>query len=210
MEYATLGAIFSLVMGVSLYLNWQARYISQSLVFSSYFFVASILVSYFFPTAFNVAFNAFSLAILIGTYVIAVLGYALIRYLCKKPEAFIERYGTKNAFIRLEYPFLFTKGFEIAFQQLCFATFILLISRTSLALPLLCAISATTLVVLHIPLFFTHGSRWGSFYVLSSFVLGLIFPYLIFFVPAGLAIAFALHLLAYVAMGALLWNLQAE
>lgn len=211
MDFAAVGIIFSLVMGVSLYLNWQGRYISQPLLFSGYFFLASVLIVFLFPTVLGLLQPYVTvILILCAAYILAVLGYGIRRHSLRAPTEFIARHGIKNAFIRLEYPFLFTKGFEIAFQQLCFAVFVLLVSMQGVGLLQLSLLSAAVLFILHIPLWFTHGAQWGSFYISSSIILGFVFPYLVLFVPGGLSFTFALHLLAYVVAGVVVWGFPKE
>lgn len=205
MDYAVLLLVFGTVMGISVYRNWQTLYISKPFLLSTYFFLTLLFVAYLFPDVAVKAFTLSNLLVVVVVYVCALFIYALTHRFSKPPTTFIEKYGAKNVFIRLKYPFLLAKGFEIAFQQMCFSTFVLLLDLGGASLTLITFLGACALAVTHLPLLRTHGVRWGGLYVIGAFLFGLISPCLILYVPQGIAYAFTLHFLAYVVAGAFIW-----
>jgi hypothetical protein len=134
-----------------------------------------------------------------------LISYYLARQFFVPPTGFIERYGDKNMFIKLSYSFLTAKAFEILFQQLCFATFVVLLAAENISLLVITILCVAVLLLLHLPLIATHGVRWGTGYALAAFLLGLLFPYLILRTSDGFAITYALHILGYVAAGIGIW-----
>ncbi len=108
-------------------------------------------------------------------------------------------------FLHLDVRYLFSKLFDIVFQQVLIFLLIALLLRRKLSLKHISLLCCGLFGLVHLFLLKQNGLALGGYFVLFSMAAGLTFPFLIVRHRTGLAYTSALHLLFYVVTGAVCW-----
>ena len=104
-------------------------------------------------------------------------------------------------FATMDYLFLFSKSFDIFFQQLLFLTLVLIFRVSfgnSANIVLFCAV---LFGAIHLPLFITKHNILAPYFVIASFFAGGIFSWLILSFPYGFIYSYIFHWMFYVVAG---------
>ena len=104
-------------------------------------------------------------------------------------------------FLHLDLRYLFSKLFDIMFQQVLFFILIALLLRRKLSLGTISVLCCGLLGASHLYLLRQNGFALGGYFVLFSMAAGLTFPFLIVRCRTGLVYTSSLHLLFYVVTG---------
>lgn len=118
---------------------------------------------------------------------------ALIR---KNPDMF---------FLYLDLRYLFSKLFDILFQQVLLFLLVFLLRRREFSVARICAICCAVFGAAHLYLIRRNGLAMGGYFLVAAIAAGLLFPYLLIRCRRGLVYTFSLHLLFYIATGSLCW-----
>lgn len=188
-----------------LLLAHDVNYLTSPLVCALYFSAASLTIIVFYRNVF------FSTARLVGpaSWFMAALSiaaalavYILLPLFIPAPETLILR-NPDMFFLRLDTAYLFSKPFEIVFQQVLIFLLAAHMTRRGLSLPATCLISCLVFGASHLYLIAHNGLMMGGYFTISAACAGLLFPYLILRLQKGLVYTSSIHLLFYVFTGAL-------
>jgi hypothetical protein len=108
-------------------------------------------------------------------------------------------------FLHLDLRYLFSKLFDILFQQVLIFLLIALLLRRNLSLRNISFLCCGLFGIVHLYLLKQNGLALGGYFVLFSMAAGLTFPFLIVRRRTGLAYTSSLHLLFYVITGGMCW-----
>lgn len=134
--------------------------------------------------------------------------YYLSRRFLRKPRAMIERHP-QEFFLTFDYRYLFSKTFEVLFQQIMIAVLVLTIARMTGNIVHIILIYAFIFSTAHIPMMKMFGDQAQSFawfYVASAIASSLIFPPLIIKVNGGLVYAYVIHSFFYTLLALVIWG----
>ncbi|MBI4088191.1 hypothetical protein HY418_02285 [Candidatus Kaiserbacteria bacterium] len=137
-------------------------------------------------------------------YATSVSAYSIVKRKYNRPDALIARHGGLS-FLTLDHRFLFSKSFEILFQQIVIATLILSLASYGLTLPLIMLLFAVFFGAVHAFSVFIEGKYWAVFFGVSSVLSGLVLPPLILLINYGLVYSFVFHGAFYVFAGCFFW-----
>ncbi len=108
-------------------------------------------------------------------------------------------------FLHLDLRYLFSKLFDILFQQVLVFLLIALLLRRNVSLRSISFLCCGLFGIVHLYLLRQNGLALGGYFVLFSMAAGLTFPFLIVRCRTGLAYTSSLHLLFYVITGGVCW-----
>ena len=94
--------------------------------------------------------------------------------------------------------FILAKVADVAMQEIAAGVIILRLSENGLSYPLIVLVSIVVFALAHAYIFTTSGFFWGLYYTSYAALAGFAVPFLILFVPGGIAYALVLHMLFYV------------
>jgi hypothetical protein len=94
--------------------------------------------------------------------------------------------------------FILAKVADVAMQQLAAGVIILTLAHDGFSYPIIVLISIVVFALAHVYIFTTSGFFWGLYYTSYAALAGFAVPFLILFVPGGIAYALVLHMLFYV------------
>lgn len=170
-----------------------------------YFTLASFVLVALFPNETRMLTSDISslgyVLLLFAVFVAFPLVYRLLRKKMGAPEWLYASFPTQTM-LTLEESYIVAKVGDVLSQQLAGGIFILLLHGAGVAYPVIVFSFIVLFLASHVYLFFTSGFIWGLYY--SGLSLGGAFaiPFLVLFVPAGVAWAFLLHMMFYVLAGA--------
>lgn len=98
--------------------------------------------------------------------------------------------------------FILAKVADVVMQQIAAGVIILTLSDDGFSYPMIVLISIIVFALAHVYIFSTSGFFWGLYYTSYAALAGFAVPFLILFVPGGIAYALVLHMLFYVLSGA--------
>jgi hypothetical protein len=99
--------------------------------------------------------------------------------------------------------FILAKVADVLMQELAAGMIILTLSASGVTYPFIVLVSIIVFGAAHLYIFATSGFFWGLYYTTYGALAGFAIPFLILFVPAGIAYALVLHMLFYVLSAAL-------
>jgi hypothetical protein len=100
--------------------------------------------------------------------------------------------------LSLEERYIIAKIGDVIFQQSIAGVIVLLLVAQGLEYPQIVAIFLPIFLLAHLYIFRTSGFVWGIHYSAYAALGGFAFPFLIIFVPTGIAYAIVFHMLFYV------------
>lgn len=99
--------------------------------------------------------------------------------------------------------FILAKVADVAMQEFAAGMIILILSDAGVSYPVIVLASIVLFAAAHVYIFLTSGFFWGLYYTTYGALAGFAIPFLILFVPGGIAYALVLHMLFYVLSAAL-------
>ena len=103
-------------------------------------------------------------------------------------------------FVRMDYRYLISKAFEIIWQQTAIIALIFIIYSQIDYSQSTFYLFALIFALTHLPLYLLMERKVAALFLLSSFLSGLVFPYLILKINYGFVYTFSLHWLFYFAL----------
>jgi len=98
--------------------------------------------------------------------------------------------------------FILAKVADVVMQEFTAGIIILTLSDAGVSYPWIVFASVVIFGLAHAYIFQTSGAFWGMYYTSYAMLAGFAIPFLILFVPGGIAYALVLHMLFYVLSGA--------
>lgn len=169
-----------------------------------YFSAWALLVALFFPAEIRLLFaDVSSLGYLALAFMLLVVFPALyraIRTTDGSPEWLASLYPGQGM-LTLGGRYILAKIGDVAFQQFIAGALILTLSANGVSYPVIVGIFVALFALAHFYIFRTDGLLWGLYYTTYAALSGFAFPFLILFVPGGIAYAILIHMLFYVLSG---------
>lgn len=148
-------------------------------------------------------FNIVPIIILVFLFLVSSLIYYLLKHKLKPPKKLMKRYP-KEKFLTLSYRYLFSKSFDILFQQMAVVIAVIMLAKSGVDFVTLTFGFALVFGFLHARIVQKEGSI-GWIYVIASTFAGIIFPYLILEVNYGFIYTYILHWMYYLLLGVYFW-----
>ena len=146
--------------------------------------------------------------VLILVYVVTVALYRVARVSFTRPEQLIER-NPYELFLTLDYRYLFSKSFELLFQQIMIVVLILTIHRMTATMIHVIVIYGVIFSLAHLPIYpfiGTNEKAFRVFYIVASIASAVLFPLLILKIDCGFVYSYAIHLSFYTLAALILWR----
>jgi hypothetical protein len=111
-------------------------------------------------------------------------------------------------FLTLDFRYLFSKSFEVLFQQVMIASLVSSLARVTGGILWTCALYAAVFAVGHLPMIHLFGNQsrsFARFYIAAAVFSAAVFPPLILLVPDGLVYAYIAHSVFYTVLALVFW-----
>ena len=194
--------------GIFFYLNKKGiTYTSFYFATAGYFLITTLLLILPFKNLLLPVLQGFTLTplVLLGlAFIVEILVYFLAHKFLKKPVRFIREHPSQY-FLKMDYRYLFSKSFEILFQQMLIILFVLILNEYSFRLFQIMILFSIFFSLIHLPLLKMARKSFGLLYVVSSFLSGFIFPPLILTVHYGFVYSYMIHWIFYTSLGVFFW-----
>jgi hypothetical protein len=125
----------------------------------------------------------------------------------KKDKKIINKYRNVD-FIKIDFRFLFSKIFEIFFQQLMVFILIKILNNLGFNLTIIILVFIFLFGLSHLFLIKINKKMFGLFYTLVGILSAFIIPYIILNINYGIIITFIIHYLFYIFAGVLFWIIK--
>ncbi len=199
----------ALWFGFSLLNKIGVDYIRRFYFTIVYFLSVSILILFFFWGEFSrfvrIKFNLIPFILIPVLFVFNALAYKFIRLKFKRPKKLINDYRGVF-FLKLDDKYLVSKSFEIFFQQVLIVLLVALLQDHGFSLFRIMIVFALLFGIAHAYLIHSKGRLFGSFFIVSSVLSAVIFPFLIIRVPWGFVYSYFVHWLFYIFAAFLFWS----
>jgi hypothetical protein len=185
-------------------------YIHRSVLTAGYFFILSLFAAAVFGGPLGevvTAPGAAAWGALAGMFALQFGLYFAAKSLLRKPTAMIEA-NPLEFFLRLDFRYLFSKSFEVLFQQTMIVALVATLSRAVGNLVWVCLLFAAVFAMGHLPMIHLFGNQTTSFarfYIAAAVASAAVFPPLILKVPGGPVYAYIVHSLFYTILALVLW-----
>jgi len=128
--------------------------------------------------------------------------YLALRFTVGAPKWLIE-IMPDEPILSLGERFILAKVADVAMQEFAAGMIILLLSAGGVSYPAIVLACILLFGGAHLYIFLTSGFFWGLYYTTYGALAGFAIPFLVLFVPGGIAYALVLHMLFYVLSAAL-------
>jgi len=185
----------------------KQSYTKNFISVSAYFISASVFIVYYYKDILvNIykALTIFQLILVLIFLSFIFLTYFISNKFLKKPIEFIEKYSTAP-FLELDYRYIFSKSFEILYQQLLIIALAYLLYDAGLNLTMITLIFAAMFGLSHIGSLRYHKNMFGVIILFAAMVSSFFFPYLILKFKYGFIYTYIAHWLFYSNTGLLFW-----
>ena len=145
-----------------------------------------------------------ALWMLFGLFVFNVLVYEFSRRFLKRPDTLI-RENPEDLNLLMDYRYMFSKSFDILFQQLFITVLLLLLISAGLSLPGIIIIFIVLFGTIHIPGIWALGRFFGTYYAVFAVCSGFMFPLVFVSFHDGLVYNYMIHWLFYILSGLAFW-----
>ncbi len=149
-------------------------------------------------------FTIVPLIILVFIYILTVVIYYFSHKYLKKPAKLIEKYSDQH-FIKMDYKYLFSKLFDILFQQVMITVLVLWLSKEFFSMTQIIIYFILLFGIVHLIGISIAGKIFGTYYLIMSLIGAVIFPILILNVNYGFVYNFIIHFLFYSISSLLFW-----
>jgi len=183
--------------------NYIRFYVVTSLLFLMFTFVSIFLFrNILFPVLKEFTIIPFTFLVLM--FIIAILVYHFFNKHVKKPELLMKS-NPDQYFLLMDYKYLFSKSFDILFQQTQILILVMLLFNSGFSLVKIVIIFSVLFGLVHVFNIPLAGKRFGWYYVLASFLAGILFPLLIINFDYGFVYSYILHWVFYLVSAILFW-----
>lgn len=207
------GLIFVLIVFVG---AWEFRFLREKkgLNYIDNFFIVGLYFSFWSMTlvfAFQEKFSALvagfttiPFIFLLLLFVFNALVYSLLPKFFKRPRNVIKSHP-KELFLYLDYRYIFSKSFDILFQQVAIILIILFLRDMGLGLAGIIPIFALIFGFLHLPLVKTKKKFFGYYYTFSAILSAIFLPLIILQIHYGFVWTYIIHWLFYSLSSIIFW-----
>lgn len=169
-----------------------------------YFSAWAWLVAALFPAEIAELFAGVSIlgyiALLFLLVVVSPALYHALRVKEGSPAWLAAIYPTQGM-LTLGERYILAKVADVTFQQFIAGAMILVLAHGGVSYPVIVGIFIALFAAAHLYIFETDGLAWGLYYTTYAALAGFAFPFLVLFVPGGVAYAIVIHMLFYVLSG---------
>lgn len=177
-----------------------------------YFMLMTAVLAVLFPHyAVVLLAPASTIAIVFCLFVLFVINpwvYARLKELHQTPSRLAEAFPDQQ-FLLIDTRFLISKTADVIFQQTAVGIMLLILSGAGVPTSELVPLAALIFAIIHLHMFFATKALWASYFTVSATLGGFMLPFLILGVPGGIFYAITIHMLWYVASGALFGAIEA-
>ena len=166
-----------------------------------YFFVWIGVVFLLFPQELGVLFGQISLIGYLALFTLLLIVFpAIFRGLRTSvgDPAWLSELFPGQGMLTLEERYIFAKIGDVVFQQCLAGALLLVLLAQGYTYPQVVLVFFVLFTFAHLYLFRTAGFVWGLHYTAYAALAGFAFPFLIIYLPGGIAYAIILHMLFYV------------
>jgi hypothetical protein len=174
-------------------------FVDKFAITSAYFLVISLLIIFLFKKLFLPLLEEFTIVpfiVLVCVYILNIFLYRYARRNLDFDKKQQEKYH-RLFFLSMRYKYMFSKSFEIFFQQTMVVLLTLLLMKAGLSIYFVISFFVLIFTVGHIPIVKLKIGKFSAFYIGASFLAGIAFPLLIIFLNYGFVYSYALHWLFY-------------
>ncbi len=185
-------------------------YVKRFPITCVYFLALSVLIAILFKTTLarvTATFSATPFVVLALVYVATIVLYRVAHVRLTRPDRLIER-NPYELFLTLDYRYLFSKSFELLFQQMMIVLLILTIHDATPVIIHVIVIYGVIFPLAHFPIYpfiGTNEKAFRVFYVVASITSAILFPLLILKVSYGFVYTYAIHLSFYTLSALIFW-----
>ncbi len=201
-------AVFGAVMGI-----WQlcilrgVNYISRPFLCAGYFLAGSVIALFLFrnsvPVFLTRGIGGYSFGLLALFFIVAAALYAAAPLFPQHKTGF-KRFPLEFN-LSMEPQYLFSKSFDILFQQIMISIMISLLLEAGLSPFRLIVAYIFVFGIIHLPLLWAENYFWGSYYATLAMLSALVFPLIM--VNYGAIYSYLIHWIFYLATTFLyLWS----
>jgi hypothetical protein len=187
-------------------------YIRNYIIMSFYYCFVSLGVLFLFMKIIDPLWKKITfvpLAILLFFFIVNFLTYFFSNKFLKKPAKFLEIYSHIH-YLHLDYRYLFSKSFEIFFQQILIISLVFLLQQKGLNLYWISFVFAILFGFGHLPMIKLQKGFFGLMIFISSIAASFFFPFLILNFEWGFIYTYILHWLFYTNSGILFWIVKSD
>ncbi|MCX7921897.1 MAG: hypothetical protein N3B21_07800 [Clostridia bacterium] len=205
--------LFTVVFGVfNLYLKKKGiDYVNLYGVTAVYFLVFTIVgfcMFYRYIITLVANFSIFSLWPLAVFFILNILVYYLANRFIQKPMDVIMKY--KEDFLKIDYRYMFSKSFEILFQQLIVAIVAAVLRNMGFDTYKIVLAFAILFALPHVFLIFITDLKFAMFYTFSAMLSAVAFPLLILKINNGFIFSYIVHFVFYTCSALVVWILRGQ
>jgi len=183
------------------------NYIDNFFVISLYFFFWSAMLVFAFQEKFFVLVTGFTITpfiFLLLLFIFNVLVYSLLPNFFKRPRNVIKNHP-EELFLYLDYRYIFSKSFDILFQQAAIILIVLFLRDMGLGPAGIIPIFALIFGFLHLPLVKTKKKFFGYYFTFSAILSAIFLPLIILQIHYGFIWSYIVHWLFYSFSSIIFW-----
>jgi hypothetical protein len=170
-----------------------------------FFVLSTLLAILIFGVPNTGRIDPLSLVVPVMVYLLAIVLYDVSRKKLQKPRFLLSQYPTQE-FLKMDYRYLFSKTFDLLFQQTMIVIGVFLLRDAGFPTSLIMFWFFALFGLIHIPLIKTAGRLFGIYYLVAALVGAIAFPLLILHVPSGIVYSYSVHLLFYTVSSVMFWK----
>ncbi len=200
--------LWVVTFGTIYFLNKKGvTYIKLYGLFVSIFMFFTLISLFYFKDVFlnmNLSLHFLPLFFLSLMYALTITLYYLFPMYIPRPSSLITQYHSQY-FLRMDFRYLFSKSFDLLFQQTMIVIMVLWLSQHNYQLSQIILYFLLLFGLIHLFAFFPAGFFFGTYYLIASFIGALIFPILILTVDYGFVYSYILHFSFYTFSSLFFW-----
>lgn len=177
-----------------------------------YFIVMAGVLAFLFPyEAVRLYVPGSSLTLLFFLFMLFVVypwAYGRLKAHHQTPTRLAKAYPDQQ-FLLIDTRYLFSKTGDVIFQQTAVGILLLILDEAGVPLSELVPLFALIFGIIHLHLFVATRALWATYFTISAAVGGFMLPFIILTVPGGIYFSIVIHMLWYVASGALFGSIEA-
>jgi len=184
-------------------INYIRFYGITTLLFLMFTFVSVVFFRNILFPIFKV-FTIIPFVFLVLLFIIIILVYHFFNKHVKKPLNLMKS-NPDQYFLLMNYKYLFSKSFDILFQQVQILVLVLLLFNSGFSLVKIVIIFSALFGLVHVFNIPLAGKYFGLYYFLASILAGVLFPLLIINFKYGFVYSYILHWIFYLISAILFW-----
>lgn len=173
------------------------------------FLIAIIVAITLFHKYYVVYFYQFPFALVLILILFILLIFLLYNYLSKIKNKSISHYFEKRKmyFVAFEPQFVLPMSLNLIWQQLGMLFLFEFFKSMGLALPWIIIVFACIVAISHLYIF-KNGKFLGYYFLIATFIAGLLFPIVITYIPGAVIYSYMFHWIFYLISGVIFYKLR--